>query len=160
MCRTVTDEEKKSVYQLYTSYHTKFTELVQQKLNKAGFCIIFDCHSFNNTPLPFELENMKKKDISLRERPDICIGIDTFHTPDYLLDSVRNSYEDAGFSVEINYPYSGSIIPMKFYRKNRDVSSIMFEINKGLYLHEGFSGNEEKIKRLNKVFKSIIYNIT
>ena len=41
-----------------------------------------------------------------------------------------------GLSVEINYPYSGSLVPNYVFNKKIDkkVVSIMIEINKRIYL--------------------------
>lgn len=44
--------------------------------------------------------------------------------------------EKAGFRVALNRPFSGTLVPMKHYRSDPAVSSIMIEINRGLYMEE------------------------
>jgi N-formylglutamate deformylase len=38
--------------------------------------------------------------------------------------------------VAVNTPFAGTIVPMSHYGKDRRVSSIMIEINRGLYLND------------------------
>lgn len=131
----------------YKAYHEYFTNTVRDKLKEQGHCLIFDCHSFNNEPLYFEPDG---------ERPDICIGTDSFHTPPWLIQTVTNHYKDLGYSVETNFPYAGSIVPLEFYKKNEDVLSVMVEINKKLYMKDEL---DISIKKLNKEFIELIKKI-
>ena len=56
-----------------------------------------------------------------------------------------------GYSINENYPYSGSIIPNKFYKTGeKRIKSIMIEINKRTYLDEVFKLNEDKAFKLKK----------
>jgi len=41
-----------------------------------------------------------------------------------------------GYSLGMNQPYSGTIVPQAFYRKDRRVASIMIEVNRFLYMDE------------------------
>lgn len=43
--------------------------------------------------------------------------------------------------MAVNTPYSGAITPLDYYRKNRNVISVMIEINRGLYLNHDFRKN-------------------
>ena len=78
-----------------------------------------------------------------KDTPDICIGVDSKYTSKELTDMVKDFFIDKGYSVRINYPYSGTIVPNKyFYKEEKRLESIMIEINKRLYL-----GNNSKIKK-------------
>ncbi|MBF0121278.1 MAG: N-formylglutamate amidohydrolase [Desulfobacterales bacterium] len=90
--------------------------------------IIVDCHSFNNEPLPYE-KNRKK-------RPDFCIGIDEKQTSKKLVDDIINIIRNHNLSVEINFPYEGTIIPS--ISQKDSFNSIMIEVNKKLYLTKNF----------------------
>ncbi len=113
----------------YHPHHRRFTEAVAELLNEAGQALIIDCHSFASRPLPYELNQDK-------DRPDICLGTDAFHTPNWLLDSVREAFLKLGYSVAINHPFAGTIVPMAYYQQEPQVRSIMIEINRKLYMHE------------------------
>ena len=54
---------------------------------------------FPKYPHPYELNQV-------RERAEICIGTDEFHTPNLLKDGLVKSFEDYNFSVSINTPFS------------------------------------------------------
>lgn len=129
--RILTDEEKKIILEeYYWQYHRKFIDIVELQLSQYGRAVIIDCHSFANTPL---LRDINKNE----NRPDINIGVDEFHTPDYLKEFSRIFFELKGYSVGINWPYQGSIVPYKFYRQDKTVQSILVEVNKSLYLDDG-----------------------
>jgi N-formylglutamate deformylase len=123
-------DTKEMVYQQYfLSYQKTFSKIVENKISKYGMSIIIDAHSFNSVPLIFEKNQS-------RIRPDICIGTDEYHTPEFFKDFALNFFEKEGFSVAINNPYSGAIVPLDFYLKDKRVLTIMIEINKRLYMNE------------------------
>lgn len=111
----------------YLDYHNKLEDLVHNKLLLHGVARIVDCHSFS--PKPF------KRDIDQKSvRPDVCLGTDPYHTPDYLLQSLHKFFENEGYSVAINTPYSGTFVPTGYYTINKKVESIMIEFNRNLYM--------------------------
>jgi N-formylglutamate deformylase len=126
----------------YLKHHELFYNKVKDRLDKHGVCYIVDCHSFNDNPLVPFVEQPKS--------PDICIGTDPFHTPDYMVKYALNYFTKIGYSIEINNPYSGCIIPKPYLMKNSNVKGIMLEVNKRLYM-DGNIVNNEKVGRLNKV---------
>ena len=136
---------KELVYRnFYLKHHERFYHTAKEKLERHGVCYIVDCHSFNDNPLvPFN-KNPKS--------PDICIGTDHFHTPDDLLNYTLNYFKDHGYSVEVNNPYAGCIIPKPYYMNNNNVKGIMIELNKRLYMNEN-TVNDEKVVQLNMVMK-------
>lgn len=69
-------------------------------------------------------------------RPYICLGTDTFHTPEWLLGSVSTLFQASGLPVAVNRPYAGTLVPTSFYGTDHRVSSIMIEVNRGLYMDE------------------------
>ena len=128
--RWVTEEEReKLLRQYYDPHHARLTEAVEEKLKAHGRCLIIDGHSFHPIPLPYEPDQELN-------RPDFCIGTDLFHTPKQLSDLTMDYLRKEGFSVSMNRPYAGSLVPMKYYGKDRRVCSIMIEINRRLYMDE------------------------
>jgi N-formylglutamate deformylase len=69
-------------------------------------------------------------------RPDICLGIDPFHTPSALTDSIGQFFRTLGWAVYRDKPYKGTYVPLKFYGKDNRVASIMIELNRKLYMDE------------------------
>lgn len=119
--------KNKVIKSYYDKYHDMFNKTVTNLLNKYNKCLIIDLHSFS--------EEMVEKLFGAHDCPDICIGIDSYYTSNELLEFTKNFFINSGYSVKINYPYSGTIIPNKYInRKECRLQSIMIEINKKIYL--------------------------
>lgn len=119
--------KRKIIKNYYDKYHSKLNKIVSDMLRKYNKCLIIDLHSFS--------DEIVKKLFNIDNNPDICIGIDNIYSDKTLVNLTIEHFKKYGYSVEINKPYSGTIIPNKYYNKrdNRLVS-IMIEINKRIYL--------------------------
>ena len=122
-------ERESLIDRYYRPHHNALADAVDAALRRHGRCLIIDCHSFPALPLPYE------EDQSL-ERPEICIGTDACHTPAWLTALGRWAFEKAGFTVAIDRPFSGALVPERHYRKAKAVHSIMIEIRRDLYMDE------------------------
>ena len=129
--RNVSDEVRNYILEkYYCPHHQRLSKAVAEQLSNTDSALIIDCHSFSNKPF--------KRDLNHEEpRPDFCIGIDDYHTPRRLYKLATIGLKMLGYKVVINAPYSGSIVPMEFYRKDKRVLSMMIEINRNLYLVPG-----------------------
>ena len=133
----------------YDTYHKALELAVEERLGQFGLCVIVDGHSFPAVPLPYEND----QDLN---RPDICIGTDEYHTPQALTDKIRRLFEEQGYSVSVNTPFAGALVPMKYYRKDKRVISVMIEINRRLYINrqgEITSGYERTKSAVNIAFQ-------
>ncbi len=113
----------------YRLHHSKLYQAVNQQLILNSEALILDCHSFPDIPLRREIDKSNN-------RPDINIGSDEYHTPERLRDGAVDFFLQRGYSVRLNAPFSGSIVPVKYYQKDARVSSIMLELNRKLYLKD------------------------
>ena len=111
----------------YDPYHKKLEDKVTEKLEACGTCLIIDGHSFYETSLPYEEDQDPN-------RPSICIGTDDYHTPPEVTNYLIKEFTSRGYSVAVNTPFAGTIVPMRYYRKDRNVSSVMIELNRRLYI--------------------------
>jgi N-formylglutamate amidohydrolase len=134
-----------AIKDIYEPHHKNFTDLVDLCLDKYNYCLIIDGHSFSSDVLGHEPSKL----------PDICLGTDPFHTPEWLLESAISEFKKLNLSIRINFPYEGTIIPLKYLNKNKNVFSLMIEINKKLYANELTAEKLETFKSL----KSSISNI-
>lgn len=148
LLRTENENHKKRIIEnFYIPHHQKLTDAVGNKLKSGEITIIFDCHSFSSVPLRRELQQELN-------RPDICLGTDEYHTPSWLIDTLTSHFENHGFTVALNKPYVGTIVPLSYYRKEKRVLSIMIEINKKLYMNEKtFQVNEGQVQKLNEIIR-------
>lgn len=130
LLRKVTPElREKILTDYYWKHHNSLTTIVEEQLKKNGECLIVDCHSFPSTPLHKAINQEKNT-------PDFNIGTDVFHTPQKYINASIDFFESRGYTLGVDWPYSGSIVPIKYYQKDKRVNSIMLEINRKLYLEE------------------------
>lgn len=122
---------------IYDKWHDDLNRLVSKTLSYIPKVVIVDCHSFPDKPY----------------YPDFCIGT-TPQTPIELVTLVDFFIKEKGYAVEINSPYSGSMIPTN-YVGNNDVISIMIEINKKLYLD-----SEDDLMKIKKLINDLLEQIS
>jgi N-formylglutamate amidohydrolase len=128
--RTVNRELRAKILEgFYRPHHQVLTSLVEKSLLEKGCSLIVDCHSFPEEPLTCSYYT---GDL----RPDFNIGTDSFHTPMEWIKELKAYFNEKGFSLGIDIPYSGSIVPMPFYQQDKRVRSIMLEVNRKLYMDE------------------------
>jgi N-formylglutamate amidohydrolase len=143
--RSITKElREKIIFDYYRAHHLNLTSSVNDQLQCFGKALIIDCHSYPSIPL---IRDLDKNPV----RPDFNIGTDSFHTPQKLIDLSIAFFAEKGFSLGINWPYNGSIVPLEHYQKDKRVSTIMLEINRALYLEEPTNVKSEKYLGIKKV---------
>jgi N-formylglutamate amidohydrolase len=151
--RIVTPELKEKVLTAYYwKHHNKFNTAVNNQLNTFGKVTIVDCHSYPSRPLKRDLDKNPK-------RPDFNIGTDSFHTTKELIDISVSFFEKAGYTLGIDWPYKGSIVPLEHYQKNKNVSTIMLEINRALYLNEPTNKKSETYSQIKQITSDYIRTI-
>jgi len=104
--------------------------VVESAVSRFGRCLVLYCHSFPSVPLPYE-----QRDLDL-SRPDICIATDSFHTNGALTQAFVDSFTEAGWSVAVNDPFSGALVPASRYQIDARVSAVMVEVNRSVYVNE------------------------
>lgn len=148
--RKVTPELKEKVLtSFYWKHHHNFSLAVKNQLDLYGKAVIIDCHSYPSKPLKRDLDKNPK-------RPDFNIGTDSYHTPKELIDLSVSFFKDAGYTLGIDWPYKGSIVPLEHYQKNNNVQTIMLEINRGLYLNEPSNEKSESYSKVKEITQQYI----
>jgi N-formylglutamate amidohydrolase len=123
------EERDALIARYYRPHHLQFEKSVHACLKNVGSCTIVDCHSYPSQPLSSDLDQSVP-------RPDICIGTDAFHTPDWLTRGLCHEFEQLGYTTAVDAPYAGTIVPMTYYRCDPAVRSVMIEVNRKLYMDE------------------------
>lgn len=119
-------ERNRIIEQFYIPHHTRLSQVVSRTLSMVDHAVIVDCHSFNDYPMPHNDD---------ATRPDFCIGTDSYHTPPHIVDALKDVLSFNEVSYSINRPFSGTIVPQPYYRKNKNVWSVMIEVNKRMYMN-------------------------
>lgn len=150
----VLDEEYKNsvINNYYNKHHDMLNKRVSSIINKYNRCILIDLHSFSDSFI--------KKVFDKDGAPDVCIGSENKNTSKLLVEQTVRHFKKYNYSVKINYPYEGSIIPNKYFEvyDNR-LDTIMIELNKRIYLNNNDKLDKKKFNKLkrciNKYFKVI-----
>lgn len=137
----------------YYPHHAALASAVNSELDEHGRALIIDCHSYPNIALPYELNRSLS-------RPDICVGTDPFHTPKHLSGQLLSAFRDMGYSAEYDTPFSGSIVPTEYYGENKDVHSVMIEVNRSLYLNESTAEKLDTFGRLRSDIASVLGSLS
>jgi N-formylglutamate amidohydrolase len=153
LCNVPSERERQElVNRYYIPHHTALTLAVDSVLVEHNFCLLIDCHSFPSHPLSFELDQTPG-------RPQICIGTDSVHTPDWLAESVGNQFRASNFSVKFNQPYAGTMVPSKYYHVNPSVLSVMIEVNRDLYMNETSGQKRATFAHFAQQLQAILRNV-
>jgi len=152
--RIVSDEVRNYILEkYYYPHHQRLSTAVAEQLSNTDSALIIDCHSFSNKPF--------KRDLSHEEpRPDFCIGIDDYHTPRGLFKLAAVFIKMLGYTVKINNPYSGSIVPLRYYNKEKRVYSVMVEVNRDLYLIPGTNLKNENYDKVKSDIQKLLASIS
>ena len=124
-----TAQRKELVDRFYVPHHEALADAADRLLETDGDCLLLDCHSFPSRARAFELN-------PTAPRPEICLGTDSFHTPPELVAAATAAFDGEGFTVEVDSPYRGTLVPARHYRRQPLLRSLMIEVNRGLYLDE------------------------
>ena len=122
-------DRQKCLDRWYWPHRSQLECLVSDVTERSGVCLIIDCHSFPSVALPYELDQSSR-------RADICIGTDQFHTPTAVRDAIAAAAQAESYSVAVDAPFSGTLVPLASYRKDRRIMSVMIEVNRRLYMYE------------------------
>lgn len=93
-------ETYESCIRIYDEYHRSFEEKTAACLEKAGRCIILDCHSFH--------DGMKYTGFPAEQYPYVCIGFNE-KEPSAAALCIKKLFEKEGYSVKLNLPSEISI---------------------------------------------------
>ena len=117
---------------------------VAETLENTRKALLIDCHSFSSQP------NALLPDTDKYSNIDICIGNNEDETKpsSHVIATVKKYFEDLGYTVGINSPFSNS----KTVETSAHYHSLMIEVNKSLYMDERTC---KKNKNFNKVREDI-----
>ncbi len=134
----------------YWPHHNALDKWAAEMLDKAGECLVIDCHSYPSKALSYELDNQTMP------RPQIGVGTDSFHTPPGMADFVIQAFRDRGYETEQDIPFSGALVPNMAYGKDKRVKSFMIEIRKDLYMDEETGTKTANFRQLKQDIEDIL----
>ena len=133
----------------YEPHHAALDAATDAVLHATGRCLILDCHSFPSDPLPCDLDQD-------RPRPDVCIGTDPYHTPADLVNAAVAGFTPHGLDVAVDRPYSGALVPARWYQRDDRVAALMVEVNRRLYMDEATGEKTAAFAEMVAVVRSVL----
>ena len=150
----VSGEERNRLLATYFYPHQQRTrDAVQAAIADHGRCLLVDAHSFSSKPLSHEPDQTAN-------RCQICIGTDDFHSPHWLIEWLTVAFRQRGFDVAANRPFSGTFMPIDFYRRDPLALSVMIEVNRSLYIDEMTGQKHIGFGRLQSELEKILMELS
>jgi N-formylglutamate amidohydrolase len=112
----------------YWPHHRALDEAAVARLDRFGRCLILDAHSYPTGPLPTQL--------AFGSSPEIGIGTQPGHTPPALRDLAVDFFRGHGYSVGVDVPFSGAMVPNACFGRDPRLWSVMIEVRRDLYMDE------------------------
>ena len=137
----------------YFPYHYKLKKLLDQTKLEFGKVILIDCHSMPmRSTHSFRSSDGKSPNIVLGNRFGSSCSSD-------IMEQIKSSFEDAGFRVSQNIPFSGAYILKNYGRPSINEHAVQIEIDRGLYLNEKLVEKSDKYYDLKYKLKTVIRDI-
>lgn len=153
LIRKIDDNQRQMIIEkYYQPHHQKLEKAVVDNLAKYDNCLILDLHSFASKPL--DCDNNQTD-----YRADVCLGYDEFHVPSDVIQAIEDKIKKLGLAVSHNSPFAGSIVPLRFYRKDNRVKSLMIEINKRIYMNEVTFTKRKQFDKISKLVCGAIQQV-
>ena len=139
------EERERLLRAWYDPHHQRLDRHIESIRAAANACVLIDAHSYPSRPLPTELLGV--------DRPEICLGTDP-HWSRGVERLAEKHFVESGYTVGINRPYAGSMVPGIISRDpQRNLSwvksfhgqmapckgffTLMIEIRRDVYLRPG-----------------------
>lgn len=136
----------------YDLHHKQLNTLSREIVDQHGSCVIIDVHSYSD-------ELVRRLFGWAENLPDICLGYDEKWFSKDNASKLKTYIEKMGYSCELNYPYSGALVPMEFYHdENPKMQSVMLEINRRVYLNGGVV-SANAVCNIDKIINFIAKNL-
>lgn len=135
--RTRTEDTYAKCLGIYDEYHSSLEAKVTKCLDEHCKCILLDCHSFH--------DDMNYTGFNPSSFPDVCVGVNDVVSAEAQL--VIDTFKSAGYTVKVNEPFAGSLVPLKYLNDTR-VQSVMIELNRRIYDNNSFGSVQDICKEI------------
>jgi len=140
---------KQRLTKLYHPYHNALSALIIETKARFGRVLLVDCHSMPG----FAPMGSRRPDIILGDRFGTSCHADT-------LANFKSLFDQAGYSVGINYPYAGGYTTSHYGSPADGVEVIQIEVNRDLYVNpitlSPKAGYERLMDNLRQITREII----
>lgn len=142
--RTLSPERRAELMaRYYWPHHRRLDEAAAERLARFGRCVILDAHSFPTGPLPTQVDFSAPLEIGVGTQPG--------HTSPELRALAEDFFRAHGFTVGVDIPFSGAIVPNRFFGVEPRVQSLMIEVRRDLYMDESTGARHGGFARMQAV---------
>jgi N-formylglutamate amidohydrolase len=127
----------------YWPHHHRLNEAAAERLTRFGRCVILDAHSFPTGQLPTQ--------VGFSAPLEIGVGTQPGHTSPELRALAEDFFRAQGFVVGVDIPFSGAIVPNRFFGTEPRVQSLMIEVRRDLYMDESTGARHDGFARIQAV---------
>lgn len=146
--RTLDSSRDQGLIEKYFEPYAKaLEELVKRVLSNADAVTLIDVHSYRLNEHPNGINKGQR-------RPPVCLGVDSFHTPEWLVDLAKSAFSPLG-EIVINEPYAGTYVPMSMYERERKVTSVMMENREDVLYGAGLTRAASALAKLINAIDSL-----
>ena len=123
-------EVESRIARLYRPYHASLAKLVDDTMQRFGFCLLVDCHSMPSIGGPTEKD-------SGASRVDVVLG-DCYGSScaARATETAERALQDLGYRVVRNSPYAGGFTTRHYGTPWNGRHALQIEINRRLYMDE------------------------
>ncbi len=151
--RALSPERRKELLdRYYWPHHHRLNEAAAERLTRFGQCVILDAHSFPTGQLPTQ--------VGFSAPLEIAIGTQPGHTSPELRALAEDFFSAQGFTVGVDIPFSGAIVPNRYFGKEFRVQSLMIEVRRNLYMDESTSNQHAGFARIQGVLTEFRAELT
>ena len=149
-------EIERRVELYYNPYHQKIESLLQQRKEKFGKVLLWDCHSIRQVV----------KTIQQEKFPDLILGnADLTSASPGLIETALGVLDHSDYSVNHNHPFKGGFITRYFGKPSENQHALQLEMTKMNYMNDGETkydqARADKMRSvLVKVFENLIQQLT
>lgn len=111
--------DQELIKRYFEPYSQALEDLVRKVFLERGAVTLVDVHSYRRNEHPNSMNKGQR-------RPPVCLGVDSFHTPPWLVHLAKSAFAPLG-EIVINEPYAGTYVPLSMYEREEGVTSVMME---------------------------------
>lgn len=115
-------------------------------IRKNPYTLLLDLHSFEEKPMASD------------GLPDICLGTDVQVTPETFAEAAETIFRSAGFTVERNFPFPGTLSPDAVTSGEVGISTICLSVlvKRSAYLDRDGNVMEEAREKMMEALKKVV----
>jgi N-formylglutamate amidohydrolase len=121
------EEVERRLKLYYNPYHEKIASLLDERKQKFGKALLWDCHSIRKYV----------KTIQPGKFPDLILGdVDEMSADKRLIDTTLSTLESSSYTVNHNHPFKGGQITRHFGRPSNGIHALQLEMTKVNYMDD------------------------